>query len=67
MCIRDSFLQWGLYEAVARSIASNDTINLITTVPFVDMWSYVAVIFAIAGMLIGVGGSLSAISKFLQV
>ena len=61
------FLQWGLYEAVARSIASNDTINLITTVPFVDMWSYVAVIFAIAGMLIGVGGSLSAISKFLQV
>ena len=29
--------------------------------------SYVAVIFAIAGMLIGVGGSLSAISKFLQV
>ena len=61
------FLQWGLYEAVARSIASNDTINLITTVPFVDMWSYVAVIFPIAGMLIGVGGSLSAISKFLQV
>jgi len=61
------FLQWGLYEAVARSIASNDTINLITTVPFVDMWSYVAVIFAIAGMLIGVGGSLSAIRKFLQV
>ena len=61
------FLQWGLYEAVARSIASNDTINLITTVPFVDLWSYVAVIFAIAGMLIGVGGSLSAISKFLQV
>ena len=52
---------------MARSIASNDTINLITTVPFVDMWSYVAVIFAIAGMLIGVGGSLSAISKFLQV
>ena len=28
---------------------------------FVDMWSYVAVIFAAAGMLIGVGGSLSAI------
>ena len=61
------FLQWGLYEAVARSIASNDTINLITTVPFVDMWSDVAVILAIAGMLSGVGGSLSAISKFLQV
>jgi len=61
------FLQWGLYEAVARSVASNDTINLINVVPFSEMWRQVAVIFALAGMLIGVGGSLSAIRKFLQV
>jgi len=61
------FLQWGLYEAVARSVATNDTINLITIVPFDYMWTYVAAIFAGAGMLIGVGGSLSAIRKFLQV
>ena len=61
------FLQWALYEAVARSVATNDTINLITIVPFSDMWTNVAVIFAVAGMLIGVGGSLSAIRKFLQV
>ncbi len=61
------FLQWGLYEAVARSVATNDTINLISVVPFESMWTYVAAIFAGAGMLIGVGGSLSAIRKFLQV
>ena len=61
------FLQWGLYEAVARGVASNDTINLITVVPFQEMWTYVAAIFAAAGMVIGVGGSLSAIRKFLQV
>ena len=61
------FLQWGLYEAVARSVAGNDTINLITVVPFADIWQYVALIFVGAGMLIGVGGSLSAIRKFLQV
>jgi len=61
------FLQWGLYEAVSRSVASNDTINLISVVPFETMWEYVAVIFAAAGMFIGVGGSLSAIRKFLQV
>lgn len=61
------FLQWGLYEAVARSVATNDTINLISVVPFKNMWNYVAAIFAGAGMLIGVGGSLSAIRKFLQV
>ena len=61
------FLQWGLYEAVARSVATNDTINLISVVPFESMWTYVAAIFAGAVMLIGVGGSLSAIRKFLQV
>ena len=61
------FLQWGLYEAVARSVATNDTINLINVVPFESMWTYVAIVFAGAGMLIGVGGSLSAIRKFLQV
>jgi len=61
------FMQWGLYEAVANSVAGNDTINLIRVVPFMDMWQYVAVIFAGAGMLIGVGGSLSAIRKFLLV
>ena len=61
------FLQWGLYEAVARSVATNDTINLISVVPFETMWEYVAVIFAAAGIFIGVGGSLSAIRKFLQV
>ena len=61
------FLQWGLYEAVARSVATNDTINLISVVPFESMWTNVAAIFAGAGMLIGVGGSLSAIRKFLQV
>lgn len=61
------FLQWGLYEAVARSVSSNDTINLITVLPFTDMWQYVAAVFLGAGMLIGVGGSLAAIRKFLQV
>ena len=61
------FLQWGLYEAVARSVATNDTNNHISVVPFESMWTYVAVVFAGAGMLIGVGGSLSAIRKFLLV
>lgn len=60
-------LQWGLYEAVAQSVATNDTINLITVLPFADMWQWVAVVFLAAGMLIGVGGSLAAIRKFLQV
>ena len=61
------FLQWGLYEMVARSVDANDTIRLIQIVPFEDMWLYVAVIFLGVGMVIGGGGSLSAIRKFLQV
>ena len=61
------FLQWGLYEMVSRSVDSNSAIQLIRVLPFGDMWQYVALIFLGAGMLIGVGGSLSAIRKFLQV
>ena len=61
------FLQWGLYEMVARSIATNDTINLITVLPFEEMWHYVGAVFLGTGLLIGVGGSLAAIRKFLQV
>ena len=61
------FLQWGLYEFVAKSVATNDTINLITVLPFEQMWAYVAIVFMGAGMLIGVGGSLAAIRRFLQV
>ena len=61
------FLQWGLYEAVARGVDTSDTLQLIKIVPFQQLWPAVAVIFAGAGILIGVGGSLSAIRKFLQV
>ncbi len=60
-------LQWGLYEAVARGVANNDTLQLISIIPFTEMWVPVAVSFAAAGIIIGVGGSLSAIRKFLQV
>ena len=60
-------LQWGLYEAVARGVANNDTLQLISIIPFTEMWEPVAVSFAAAGIVIGVGGSLSAIRKFLQV
>lgn len=61
------FLQWALYEAVIRGIANNDTLQLIRVITFQKLWGPVAVTFAGAGILIGVGGSLSAIRKFLQV
>ena len=61
------FMQWGLYEAVSQGVSSNDTLQLIQIIPFQLLWPAVAIIFAIAGIIIGVGGSLSAIRKFLQV
>lgn len=61
------FLQWGLYEAVAKGVAQNDTLQLIRIIPFEQLWTPVAAVFAGAGIVIGVGGSLSAIRKFLQV
>ena len=60
-------LQWGLYSAVAKGVANNDTLQLIQIIPFTEMWLPVAGTFAAAGVVIGVGGSLSAIRKFLQV
>ncbi|MCI9375964.1 MAG: ABC transporter permease [Oscillibacter sp.] len=60
-------LQWGLYEAVAQGVDTNDALQLIDIISFQELWVPVAVTFSIAGILIGVGGSLSAIRKFLQV
>ena len=60
-------LQWALYELVAQGVANNDTLQLIHIIPFEQFWVPVAAVFAGTGILIGVGGSLSAIRKFLQV
>ena len=61
------FMQWGLYSAITKGISGNDIFSIITIVPFADIWQIVALVFVAAGMLIGVGGSLSAIRQFLKV
>jgi len=60
-------LQWLIYASVAKAIASADTLQFLHVVPFGSIWKPVAAIFGAAGMVIGVGGSLTAIRKFLQV
>lgn len=60
-------LQWLLYESVAKSLAMSDRLQLLTIVDFSSIWRPVAAIFTAAGILIGVGGSLTAIRKFLHV
>lgn len=60
-------LQWTLYEAVAKGVGANDALQIIHVLPFGELWQSVALSFAGAGVLVGVGGSLSAIRRFLQV
>ena len=60
-------LQWLLYLAVAKGIASSDSLQILHIVPFRDIWYIVALVFLAAGILVGVGGSLTAIRRFLRV
>lgn len=60
-------LQWLLYIAIANGIGNSDTMQLLEVVPFRKIWQPVAGIFAGAGVVIGVGGSLMAIRRFLKV
>ena len=60
-------LQWLLYTGMVKGVSSSDTLQLLTMVPFGDIWLPVALVFVAVGILVGVGGSLTAIRKFLRV
>ena len=60
-------LQWMLYRAIAQGIENSDTLQLLRIVPFDQIDLPVAIAFGVVGILVGVGGSLTAIRKFLRV
>ena len=61
------FLQWGIYTLIVRAVAEAGAFQLLDIVPFKELAAKVAGAFLGAGLLIGAGGSLLAIRKFLQV
>ena len=61
------FAQWGVYSLIAHAIDTGSTIQLITVIPFQEMWKGVLAVFAATGLVVGTGGSVMAIHKFLQV
>ena len=61
------FIQWGVYGLIGTAINTSDTMQLITVLPFEQMAMMVLAVFLSTGFVIGVGGSLMAIRKFLQV
>ena len=60
-------LQWLLYRAIMEGIENSDTLQLLRIVPFDKIWKPVAVAFGGVGIVVGVGGSLTAIRRFLRV
>ena len=60
-------LQWLLYSGMVRGVETSDTMQLLRLVPFTDIWMPVAGAFLAVGVMVGVGGSLMAIRKFLRV
>ncbi len=62
------FLQWNIYTLLVRSITNGlGNISLVKTVSFGEIFLPVLAVFVLAGFLVGVGGSVLTIRKFLKV
>lgn len=60
-------LQWGVYSLIAGAVSGGNGISFVDILSFRQLSMWVFVIFCGSGFLIGVGGSVLAIRKFLQV
>ncbi len=61
------FVQWGLYQLVAKLAVQGNGLSLVTMISYTSMSTTILAVFCSVGAVIGVGGSLLAIRKFLQV
>ncbi len=61
------FAQWALYELVCKMVLQENGLSLVTVLGYGSMAKNILGVFCGIGALIGVGGSLVAIRKFLQV
>lgn len=59
------FIEWFLYRALYSFLSTN--ISILTPVPFEQLWLPVAALCGVAGLVIGVFGSLMSIRRFLKV
>ena len=59
--------QWGIYQLVVNMIVKGNGLSLVTVISFASMAPKLLAVFCGIGAVIGVGGSLVAIRKFLQV
>ena len=61
------FCQWGIYGIIVKAIDQSDLLGIISTLPFSSMSHWILLVFLAAGFVIGAGGSVMAIRKFLKV
>lgn len=61
------FAQWGIYHLVGKLVVQGNGLSLMTMLSYGSMTKTILTVFCGTGALIGVGGSLLAIRKFLQV
>lgn len=59
--------QWGVYEVAVKLIVQNNGLSPLVMLPYGEMAPNILGAFCVTGFVIGVGGSLLAIRKFLQV
>lgn len=61
------FIQWGIYSLILSAVSRFGGLQLLDIIPFQSLAARLGLTFGGAGLLIGGGGSLLAIRKFLQV
>ena len=60
-------LEWAGYDALVQRIGSVDSLQLFDLVPFQELLIPMVVVFAGAGMFVGIVGSWTSIRKFMDV
>ena len=60
-------VQWGLYQMVAKLAIQGNGLSMVNMLSYSSMATTILAVFCAVGAVIGVGGSLLAIRKFLQV
>lgn len=61
------FAEWGIYDLLASRISQVDTLRLFTAIPFGAVLGTMITAYTVAGLFVGVFGSLMSIRKFLDV
>ena len=60
-------LEWVGYDALIQKIAAVDALQLFNFVPFQELLIPMVIVFAAAGMFVGIVGSWTSIRKFMDV